>query len=229
MVKVNNSLNTNVADEVTNINRNNSVKQMSKDARRSLAYFWDYYKWHVIITVLVVWAIIAFAVSFYNEHKEVYLSVCLVNVTTECGDILKDYEVNVSDTISVSYDYRHPKVSDPYFVSDDGINASVQKLQTVIASGKADVICTNTRAIDEYSVNDAFINLHEVCSEEFIEEYSDYIYYVNDIPIGVDVTASDVLVPAYIDSDESHYLVVSRFSEKKDRIKLLIDYLYSVQ
>ncbi len=225
MVKIN-SLNEEVADEAINKENINSEKKMSKDARRSLAYFWYYYKWHTIITILVVGAIIAFAVSFYEERKEYFLSVCFVNVTTECGDILKDYEKVVSGEINVTYDYRHAKVRDPYYVSDDGINASVQKLQTVIVSGRADVVCTNTRAIDEYSVNSAFIDLREVCDEEFISEYSDYIYYVGDIPIGLDVMQSDILASAYIDSDESHYLVITRFTDKTDRIKSLIDYLY---
>ena len=88
------------------------------------------------------------------------------------------------------------------------------------------MLCTNTRAIDEYSVNGAFVDLRQICGEAFISEYADYIYYVNDIPIGIDVDASEILSTAYLDSDEKHYLVVTKFTDKVDRIEALIDYLY---
>ena len=104
---------------------NKSTNKKSKDAIRSLAYFWDYYKWYVIIPILSIIVIVSICMTLYQEHKDMYLTVCFANVTTECDDILKSYEELISDTIRVEFDYLHPKVSDPYYVNDDGVNASV--------------------------------------------------------------------------------------------------------
>lgn len=216
-----------VKDNIQNAEQlNNDLNKDSKDAKRSLAYFWDYYKWYVIVPVVCVIILVSIITTLVNENKAKYLSVGLVNVTTECDDLFKEYETMVSEKITLVYDYRHLKGNDNFYSYDDDINASIQKLQANITTGRVDVICTNTRAIDEYSENNCFIDLRNVLDQEFLTYYEDYIYYYNNIPIGINVSESEILSSAYIDADEEHYLVVSSFSKNLDTAREFITYLY---
>ena len=205
---------------------NNDLNKNSKDAKRSLAYFWDYYKWYVIIPVVSIAIIISLIVTFVEENKKKYLSVAMVNVTKECDDLFKEYENSIGESITLVYDYRHLKNSDDLYSYNDDINASVQKLQANITSGRVDVICTNSRAIEEYSVNSCFIDLRTILDQEYLNQYEDLIYYYNDIPVGIDVSESEIMMSAYSDSDENHYIVVSAFSKNIDNALDFIVYLY---
>lgn len=215
-------VNNNIDAEKVNIDSQN----MSKDAKRSLAYFWDYYKWYVIVPLVVVAVIISIIVTLVQENSKKYLSVAMVNVTKECDDLFKSYEDLVGESISLNYEYRHPKGSDNFYSYDDEINASIQKLQAHIITGRVDVIVTNSRAINEYCENSAFMDLRSVLDEDYIDNLQDYLYYYNDIPVGIDVSGSVILNDAYLNSEENHYLVVSNYSKNVDAAKDFIIYLY---
>lgn len=212
-------------DETANDLNNTDVK-VSKDARRSLAYFWDYYKWFVIIPLVIVLIIVSLAVSLVNENKVTYLTVAMVNVSCECDDLFSEYESVVEEDIRVNYDYLHPKMTDNYYVDSEEVNASVQKLQGNIISGRVDVICTNMRAIDDYSESNIWRDLRDVLGEDFVSQHSDSIYYIQDIPIGLNIEESDVLLSAYSISDEEHYLVFPNNTHKLDAIRDFTFYLY---
>ena len=63
-------------------------------ARERVSYFWDYYKWHVILTAALLLLVIWVITSFLGE-EELLLNVYLINTGTRLGateEIAEDFK-----------------------------------------------------------------------------------------------------------------------------------------
>ena len=148
--------------------------------KQKFAYFLDYYKWHVIITV----AVIAFAASMIYHavtSKDIAFSVTLVNayemgsgeehmaafadyagIDTEEYDVLADASMYMDNTSM-----------------DQETIASSQKLMVLIAAGEIDALLSDEALIDQYAYSDSFYDLREVLTPQQLEQYEPYFFYMD--------------------------------------------------
>lgn len=147
--------------------------------KQKLTYFADYYKWHAIIAVIVLYVIISFVVHSLTR-KETALYVCMVNTLAsgqedyitdfaEFADIdLNSHELIFDTSISIQTD-----------VPNQASMASSQKLLAYIAAGELDVMITDAETITIYTNNELFYDLREFLTLEQIELYEPYFYYID--------------------------------------------------
>lgn len=152
---------------------------------KSLGFFWDYYKWFVIIPAIVIIMGSIFLTEWINEKKEKTLEVAVVN-TYDITDLMNAIEVrypnerglDVSEKrISVEYNLQYPKSSINETTIDDIAVASMQKFTAMITAGRVDAAILSTWALDAYAETEAAMDLREVFDGEFLEANKDRIYY----------------------------------------------------
>lgn len=173
---------------------------------KSLEYFFDYYKWYVIIPLVIIIIVVIFVKSYIEESKETTLEVTLMNtydVLEVLGAIEDTYpEERGIDTskkpIKVEYNIQYPKSSAEGNTFDDYAVACMQKFTAMLTAGKVDAAITNTWALDAYAEAETAEDLRNVFDEEFLEKYEDRIYYYTmsngtTYPVGIFVDDCDFL------------------------------------
>lgn len=152
--------------------------------KQKWAYFWDYYKIHVLAAA----ALLAAAVSLihhYVTYKDYGFYAAFVNAgitdpsenpTEKWAEEFqeyaridpKEYEVHMDTSISLS----------------DGMNsqydiASQQKLAALLQVGDISAMVAETGTFEQYAHFRYFYNLEDFMSKEELEKYRPYFYYTD--------------------------------------------------
>ncbi len=200
--------------------------------RGAIVHFWTYYKWWVIIPVIVIICIFSLVNSYLKATRKTYLNVVMVNARYDGGPLVfAEYEQSIGQEITVDSTYHAPTNDQSIDVSTDLVN-SQQKLISLLTSGVVDIVVTNARSIKELGQN-GVRDLHTVLTDEQIAELEqrDMIYYMDfeseqHVPVAINVTGLESFEPAYSGSDEKHYMFFSPFSDKTKEEKLLAEYFF---
>ena len=164
---------------------------------RKLEFFWEYYKWFVIIPVIVITIIVIFVTTYIDENSEKSLEVSIMNTSNvfdAIAAIEKDYPAETGIEadkypIRVEYNFSYPNNIEMAAKVDDSSMASMTKFNTMVMAGRVDVVFTSPWVADIYSESDATKDLREIFDEEFLKEHESRIYrYIaddyNEIPVG---------------------------------------------
>lgn len=199
--------------------------------KKSVIHLWTYYKWYAIIPLIIIFVIASMIHSYISETKKDYLNIAFVNAHQEAEDIFKNYASSIGKKIRVDYSFFAPKNNDSIYV-DPEMAASVQNLAALLRDGTTDVIFTNARSIKEYGA-EAVGDLRQLLSEDQLStlKEKDMILYLEDdsgteVPCGILVTGLAMFEPAYSESEEKHYFMYNPFSDRKEEIRLLTEYIF---
>ena len=165
------------------------------NTKQKLAYFWDYYKIHTLVTIGII-AIAASLIRQYVTSKDYGFYAVLINaVTTDANFELtevwneefqeyaqidpNEYEVYIDTSVSMR------ESVDPQFLI-----ANQQRLLAMLQTGSISAIITDTETFETYSQFEYFFDLESVFSKETLDKYGLYLYYTdaatfdqaNDIP-----------------------------------------------
>ena len=167
--------------------------------KEKLSYFWYYYKWHVIGTIVAIVAIISL-IHTYATRKDTALYTVILNggsnVTAEeyaletaeaLGVDTTDYEMLFDTTMYI--DFQH---------MDDATIASSQKMMVYIAAAELDVIVSDTASLEHYSYTDTFADLREILSPEQLSKYEPYFYYIDKKVLMEKQAAADAMDDSYV-------------------------------
>lgn len=152
--------------------------------REKLAYFWDYYKVHTIVAVLIIVFIIGF-VSSCRDNKPYAFYAVLLNAYTdtenrsvstawvqefmEYADIDPEaYQVYFDTSISFSADG-----------GDQYEAANRQKMAAMLQIGDIHAIVADTGAFENYAHLDYFYDLTAIFTAEELAPYADLLYYTD--------------------------------------------------
>lgn len=176
--------------------------------KQKLAYFWEYYKWYVIIPVIIVSAI-----GWYIYHlvttPDTILNGILINTHSigneedSTTDIInKFYELQDIDTSEYSIDLNS---SLSWVTGDDAGTANYEATQALmawIAAGQVDFITGDLDAMTEIAYKSYFVDLSEILTEEQYVLYEPYFLYIDQAVIeqrqnafDSDEDASEILIP----------------------------------
>ena len=206
-----------------------NVKEMG--FKKTVIHLWTYYKWFLIIPVIIIAIIVSFVSSYMKATRKTYLSIACVNARYESNHVFDEYAESIGKEIVVDCTFHYPTNEDSTYYSQDMTN-SIQKLVSLMQSESVDIIVTNSRAIKEYS-KEGVRDLSEVLTQEQLDdlEARGMLFYLEladgtRYPAGINVTNVEFFDPVYNGSEEKHYLMLSVFSQKTEEEKLLLEYLF---
>lgn len=157
--------------------KNGSLKQ-------KLSYFWDYYKWYVIIPLIII---IMVGNTIYHKltDPETILNGVLLNCynleeqapTTELLETF--YEKQEIDTSEYKVDLN---TSLSYSTDENAASTNYSSIQVLMAwtgAGTLDFISGNLDAMVDLSYRGYFTDLTEFLTEEQIAQYEPYFLYMD--------------------------------------------------
>lgn len=162
-------------------------KLKDKPLKYKLAYFWEYYKIHTIVTVIAI-VLIATMIRDIRSNKDYAFYATLINSTgADVSELASEFEtVQQVDTkkyqvfLDTSLNYQLDSM-------DTLTMATTQKILATIAAGELDVMVSDEDTINHFAKNDAFCDLKQVLPEDLIEKYKDDFLYIE----GKDLNATE--------------------------------------
>ena len=157
-----------------------SLKNMSP--KEKLAYFWDYYKIHTGVAIIVLTLIVVFTYQFVTSKDYAFYAV-LVNARStgtnyglselwaeeflEYAQIDPDkYQVSIDTSITMSLDSQYDI-------------ANQEKMLAMMQAGIISAIVADTEAFEMYAQNEYFYDLESLLTAEELEKYGPYLYYTD--------------------------------------------------
>ncbi len=151
------------------------------DLKTKWQYFLDYYKWWVV----GIAAVLAFVISmihsaltakdnalsgyFLNTYADEEQTGTFVTEFAETAGIdLNEYQIMVDSSLQ----YTPGSM-------DESTYTSSQKIMVTIAAADVDFLAADEAAFDYYGTTETFHDLRDIYTEEELEKFRDYIYYVD--------------------------------------------------
>lgn len=199
-------------------------RENMKDApfKMKLQYFWDYYKWYVIIPVVII-----IALSNYIYHAVTDPETILNGVLLNCGyletadastaliqGLYEEYEIDTKEeeiTFNTTLTYSSADNADNY--------SSTQALMAWSSAGVLDFMCADKDAMTELAYKGYFADLRETLTEEEQALYEPYFLYIDQGVI-------DQINEAYDNMDNTFvpvYPDCTKPEEMKEPIPVMID------
>lgn len=152
------------------------------DIKTKWQYFLDYYKWWVV----GIAAALAFVISmihsaltakdnalfgyFLNTYaNEENTTPFITGFAETAGIDLKEYEIMLDSTLQYNNTGSY----------DESTYTSSQKIMVTIAAADVDFLAADEEAFEYYGTTDTFHDLRDIYTEEELEKYKDYLYYVD--------------------------------------------------
>lgn len=164
--------------------------------KEKLSYFWCYYKWHVIIVVAVIAFIASFAYEALTRKDTAMYAIFLNGFTlSEEGD--EEYINSYMDAAGIDPNEYETMIDTSMYLSLDSTDENtynfIQKISVYVAAGEIDIIATGQDLFEYYAYLDYVLDLRDVLTEEQLEAYEPYLYYVDRKVIEAKNEAADNL------------------------------------
>ena len=163
-------------------------KMKNQSTGRRMRYFWDYYKWHVIIVVTVLASVISYVISVLNE-PDVTIYGLLLNSYSYFNYEKMDAQSNALadsflDQCQLTEDQMQILLdtSRVYHVDgkDDTYNYdTIQLLYACTSAESLDFITGDAASMIELAYMQFFWNLEELMPEEMLQKYKGDILYID--------------------------------------------------
>ena len=149
---------------------------------KKMEYFWDYYKVHVIVTVVLA---LMFGSMLHTivTRKETVLSIAYINAFPNVEDeiFIEDFESH----LGLNLKKQQVILDSTYYIEDESTSPYAatysQKFSTNAMAGKLDVVLADTTNFDFYGNQGFFQDLTNILPSDVLTKYTNDLYYA-DIP-----------------------------------------------
>ena len=157
-----------------------SLKNMS--LREKLAYFWDYYKIHTGVVIIILVLVSVFTYQFVTSKDYAFYAVLvnarLTDTNYELSELWAEefreyaqidpnkYQISIDTSITMSMDSQYDI-------------ANQEKMLAMMQAGIVSAIVADTKAFETYAQNEYFYDLETLLSAEELEKYGSYLYYTD--------------------------------------------------
>ncbi|SDM43120.1 hypothetical protein SAMN05443253_103284 [Bacillus sp. OK048] len=133
--------------------------------KERMAYIWDYYKFHIIGTIVAIILLISLITSF-DEKKEVYLNMTIVGngVNSEGVVQLQEQLTNKLVIDKTNEEVLIQTLNYDKSSRDPVSLAGVQKLAAEISTGSIDLLIVDKELFEEFSSQQSLLALNDVTS-----------------------------------------------------------------
>lgn len=152
-----------------------TIKQASFG--KKIQYVFEYYKWHIVLGVAVLAAIIAIIVYFVTKKTPV-LNVTFVNCT-KTNQVV--YFLEKAET-QMEIDRKKECIAIDTSISFDTKQETVEETATMVKAvrgGQVDLFAGDYDAFMMMAYADCFVDLSSVLPAEKMEEYENYLVYAD--------------------------------------------------
>lgn len=171
--------------------KNGSLKEKAK-------YFYDYYKFHVIIAVFVI-IISAIFIRDITGRKENAFYAVMLNSILRDAEYIDAFHDNFAEYCGVDTDKYEVMIDNSINFSDNPVDeltmSASQRLIALAASGTIDVMVGDSTIFPDQANQGMLCDLREILSEEQIAKYEPYFYYVDEAYIASIDAAMDSYEP----------------------------------
>lgn len=208
-----------ISDEI----REQKKKLKDMTMKEKAGYIFYYYKWHILIALVVVSVAGSFIHNLMTRKEDVFfLEVINSNVPLDgTGDLIEPYQEKAAD-----FDPEKQQMTADYSYIDvnggDYMNmATDQKVTAMLTVGSIDAMIAPPSVIEKYKATECFTDMREVLPEDLrklLEERGAEYYYskitdvttntVTDVPIGVIIKDTPVIKSGFTDNngiDQKYY------------------------
>ena len=158
-----------------------ALKEMK--AKAKLAYFWEYYKIHAIVTVV---AIVVAASFLYNiiTNRDYSFYALFINAHYFSGDTMAE---DFSRFSGIDNDNLRCFIeTDMAFNREEFTSyeaAAVQRITATVMTGDLDVITADAYTFIYFADSEFFADLRDVFSEAELKPYQDNLFYIDQAVI----------------------------------------------
>ncbi|MGN0142443.1 MAG: transporter [Roseburia sp.] len=147
--------------------------------KSKLQYIWDYYRWKILVTILLLAAAISL-IHHYVTYRDPVLTLIMINSNGyEYADTAPfDQFLDYVDIDSNEYDVEF--LSTPYFPEGStnmGTYTDLEVMGVQIASGSTDIFMGNGSVYMDYLNQGALLDLSTVLPADILEQYADQLIY----------------------------------------------------
>ncbi len=176
-----------------------------KSFKEKFNYFWDYHKWHVIISVIAVVMVGSFVSQLINRKDTAFFAAMLncLDLTNSSGEYAAAFEEHAgidSEEASAIFDTT---MSIDMQNMNDMTTSSLEKMMIYLAAQEIDVVMGDEVVMQNYANNVTFMDLRTILTEEQIAKYQDNFYYIDQAVIDEKEAREEAMnydyVPVYPD------------------------------
>lgn len=166
--------------------------------KQKIAYFWYYYKWHVIISVVVIAMVASFIYQYANRKEQAFYTVLLNaslldQMSSEQPDFIADFAEKEGidlNTSEITFDTSIRIVEDSM---DETSVTSSQKLMVYVAANELDSMITDFDSFQKYANSSMFCDLRDILTEEQVQTLKPYFYYVDrEVVLAIEAANDDM-------------------------------------
>lgn len=164
--------------------------------KQKLKYFWGYYKVHTIAVICIVTFIIVF-IAEASRNQQTHLFVAFLNSTQNSIEKADEFANEYAKFANLKLDRNNYCAFDSSMIikkkpSNDAEVTSRQRMMVYTTTGEIDIIAAASDVFTEYANGQMFFDLRNYLTEEQIQKYSPYFYYVDQTV--VEILNSDAAV-----------------------------------
>jgi len=193
--------------------------------KQKFSYFWDYYKWYVIVPVIII-GFVGSTIYQKITAPEIILNGVLLNVyNTESNSVTQEIINEFSKEQNIdTKEFEVTLNTTLHYTADDTSGTanyeSVQALMAWTAAGNIDFIGGDHDSLTKLAYNGYFVDLREFLSKDEFKKYKPYFLYMDaDVTKALnnslenDVDPNSITIPECTDPDSM-----------KDPIPVMIDF-----
>ena len=149
--------------------------------KKKLRYFWDYYKWHVVVVIIVIWTVCSLVNLYLNKRELVFYTACINSTCLEAdmdvyGNAFGEY-LGI-DTKKQECLFETGLPMDLAHMDSDSVGTT-QKIMVYMSASDIDSIIATDNTLQHYAYLNSFCDLNEFLSAEELEKYDLKLYYMD--------------------------------------------------
>lgn len=150
--------------------------------KQKISYIWDYYKWHILIPLIVVIALISYIVNIVTRPDIILNGVMLnvYNMESQASpaelleDFYKEQEIDSKE--------EEINLNSNLYYSVDNLSTNYQTMQVLMAwlsADQLDFVTGDATSLNDLAYKDYFTDLRDYLSDEQLEKYEPYFLYID--------------------------------------------------
>ncbi len=207
-----------------------SEKDKLKDMsfRNKISYLWEYYKFHALITLLVIGFAIYFIYHLVTPKVETELYAAIINNTIS-DEIWEQYQTEVSDYLKLD-----PKTQDVIMNPAFYLNGSSEyamnmqtALVTYVAAGDVDVMIAPESQFQQFTYKGFNDKLYDNLPTDLYSELTDYLYVTStdedpeESAYGIYLTDTDLFSKNAENTDPYILGIITNSNHKNNAIEFI--------
>ena len=207
--------------------------------REKISYFFDYYKWHSLIFLIILLVIIGIGNAVFQNSGSVLLSYAVLNSTK--NEINTSFHADYAAFCGAEGRYRFESMTALYIDNEyfkqhskaiiTGTGSDYTTLSTSCGYNMLDVIITDRKGVLFLSENDLILPLNEYLPKKQAENLSDRILQFRDstqttYPFALDISDTTFAKGLQLEYSEVFLVFPGATEQNREHALRFLEYLF---